>query len=157
VAEPGLAANVGAILAESGLPPAVLHLEITENALLEESEITAQNLRELKDLGIVLVLDDFGTGYSSLAYLRRFPIDAIKIDRRFVAGLGSDHNDTTIVEAILQMAAGLRVQGVAEGVETSEQAEILFAMGCRFGQGYVWAKALPPAEAVQLLGLARVA
>jgi diguanylate cyclase (GGDEF)-like protein len=154
VSDPGLAARVGAILEETGLDPARLQLEITENALIKECELTGRNLRELKALGVSLVLDDFGTGYSSLAYLRRFPIDAIKIDRRFIGGVGRATEDRTIVEAILRMATGLRLAVIAEGVETAEQAAILQRMGCRRGQGFLWFKPLAPAEATVLLGLA---
>jgi diguanylate cyclase (GGDEF)-like protein len=154
VSDPGLAARVGAILEETGLDPARLQLEITENALIKECELTGRNLRELKALGVSLVLDDFGTGYSSLGYLRRFPIDAIKIDRRFIGGIGRATEDRTIVEAILRMATGLRLAVIAEGVETAEQAAILQRMGCRRGQGFLWFKPLAPAEATALLGLA---
>jgi diguanylate cyclase (GGDEF)-like protein len=154
ITERGFAAHVGDVLRDTGLPPSALTLELTESALMEESELVAENLRCLKDLGVSLVLDDFGTGYSSLAYLRRFPIDAIKIDRRFIAGLGHDMDDTTIVEAILQMAAGLRLGVVAEGIETSEQAAILHAMGCRHGQGFLWSRPVAVEQATALLGLA---
>jgi EAL domain-containing protein (putative c-di-GMP-specific phosphodiesterase class I) len=154
VCEPGLTELVADVLAGTGLPPAALALELTESALMDESELVAENLRGLKELGVGLVLDDFGTGYSSLAYLRRFPIDAIKIDRRFIAGLGHNTDDTTIVEAIVQMAAGLRLDVVAEGIETAEQCAILDAMGCRRGQGYLFSAAVPPADAAALLGLA---
>jgi EAL domain-containing protein (putative c-di-GMP-specific phosphodiesterase class I) len=151
VAHPGLADRVGEILDESGLDPRRLHLEITESALIEESELTIRNLLDLSAIGVPLVLDDFGTGYSSLAYLRRFPIAAIKIDRRFIAGLGRDPDDTTIVEAILRMAAGLRIDVVAEGVETVRQREILEAMGCRMGQGYLWSRPVPACSVAALL------
>jgi diguanylate cyclase (GGDEF)-like protein len=153
VADPGLAARVGAVLADSGLDPGALQVELTESALIEESEITSQNLADLKRIGVTLVLDDFGTGYASLAYLRRFPIDAIKIDRRFIAGLGEDADDTTIVETILSMAAGLHLDVVAEGVETEAQAAILEEMGCSQGQGYLWSRPLPPRGASERLGL----
>ena len=154
VAHPGLADRVAAILGESGLQAARLHLEITESALIEESEVTIRNLRDLHAIGIRLVLDDFGTGYSSLAYLRRFPISTIKIDRRFIAGLGDNADDTTIVEAILRMAAGLRMEVVAEGVETARQAAILHGMGCTIGQGYLWSRPVPARDVAALLGLA---
>ena len=154
VCEPGLAQRVAAVLGASGLPASALALELTESALMEDSELVAENLRGLKELGVRLVLDDFGTGYSSLAYLRRFPIDAIKIDRRFIAGLGRDNDDTTIVEAIVRMAAGLRLDVVAEGIETDVQAAILDGMGCRRGQGFLWSRAVAPADAGELLGLA---
>jgi len=130
-----------------------LHLEITETALIEESELTIRNLLDRDAIGVRLVLDDFGTGYSSLAYLRRFPIAAIKIDRRFIAGLGRDADDTTIVEAILRMAAGLRIDVVAEGVETACQRAILEDLGCRHGQGYLWSRPVPPGSVAMLLGL----
>ena len=155
VALPGLGDRVVAILAETGLDPARLHLEITESALLEESELTIRNLLDLTAIGVQLVLDDFGTGYSSLAYLRRFPIAAIKIDRRFIAGLGRNPEDTTIVEAILRMAAGLRMEVVAEGIETTSQAAILHEMGCRTGQGYLWSRPVPACEASALIGRTR--
>ena len=154
VASRGLVERVAEILAESGLEASRLHLEITESALVEESELTTSNLLDLHAMGIRLVLDDFGTGYSSLAYLRRFPIDAIKIDRRFIAGLGSNQDDSTIVEAIVRMAAGLRIDVVAEGVETTQQAAILSAMGCQMAQGYLWSRPVPPSKADVLLGLA---
>ena len=153
VAHPGLANRVAEMLAETGLDPARLQLEITESALVAESELTTRNLLDLHALGIQLVLDDFGTGYSSLAYLRRFPIDALKIDRRFVAGLDSDEADRTIVEAIVRMAAGLRIDVVAEGVESARQAAILEGMGCRMAQGYLWARPAPARDVALLLGL----
>ena len=153
VCEPGFAEHVADVLASSGLAPAALALELTESALMEESELVAENLRALKELGVSLVLDDFGTGYSSLAYLRRFPIDAIKIDRRFISGLGHDTDDSTIVEAIVRMATGLRLDVVAEGIETAEQAAILDTIGCRRGQGFLYSRAVAPDAATELLGL----
>jgi diguanylate cyclase (GGDEF)-like protein/PAS domain S-box-containing protein len=153
VAQPGLADRVGKILDECGLDPGRLHLEITESSLIEESEVTIRNLLDLNAIGVRLVLDDFGTGYSSLAYLRRFPIAAIKIDRRFIAGLGRNADDTTIVEAIVRMAAGLRIEVVAEGVETAHQRTILRQMGCRLGQGYLWSRPVPASDIDVLLGL----
>ncbi len=153
VSEPGLAARVGAVLERTGLAPSALALELTESALMEDSALVGENLRGLKALGVALMLDDFGTGYSSLAYLRKFPIDTIKIDRRFIAGLGERMDDTTIVEAIVRMAAGLRMDVVAEGIETTDQAAILDGMGCRRGPGFLWSRAVAPREATALLGL----
>jgi diguanylate cyclase (GGDEF)-like protein len=154
--EPGFASHVSEILQRTGLPPDRLALELTESALMEESEVVTENLAALEVLGVGVMLDDFGTGYSSLAYLRRFPIDTIKIDRRFISGLGQDADDTTIVEAIVQMAAGLRLQVVAEGIETPEQAAILSVMGCGRGQGYLWSRPVAADEAQALLGLVAV-
>jgi diguanylate cyclase (GGDEF)-like protein len=156
VSEPGLVRQVAAVLERTGLPSSALALELTESALMEESELVAENLRGLKALGVALVLDDFGTGYSSLAYLRKFPIDSLKIDRSFIAGLGHDSDTTTIVEAIVRMAAGLRLDVVAEGIETAEQAAILEGMDCGRGQGFLWSRAVAPADAAALLGLVAV-
>jgi EAL domain-containing protein (putative c-di-GMP-specific phosphodiesterase class I) len=96
------------------------------------------------------VLDDFGTGYSSLAYLRRFPIDGLKIDRRFIAAMDTSTQDRTIVEAIIKMAAGLQIDVVAEGVETLEQAESLVGLGCVHAQGFYYARPLPPGAVAEL-------
>jgi diguanylate cyclase (GGDEF)-like protein len=144
VTSPGIAAMVAEVLEETGLDPALLTLEITEGVLVTESEATAQTLLDLKALGLRLVLDDFGTGYSSLAYLRRFPIDGLKIDRRFIAAMDSSTEDRTIVEAIVKMAAGLQIDVVAEGVETAEQAEGLIRLGCVHAQGFFYARPMPP-------------
>ena len=139
-----------AVLAETGLDPAALTLEITEGVLVTESEATAQTLLDLKALGLRLVLDDFGTGYSSLAYLRRFPIDGLKIDRRFIAAMDTSTQDRTIVEAIVKMAAGLQIDVVAEGVETIEQAESLIRLGCVHAQGFYYARPMPADDVAEL-------
>ena len=138
------------MLEETGLDPAALTLEITEGVLVTESEATAQTLIDLKALGLRLVLDDFGTGYSSLAYLRRFPIDGLKIDRRFIAAMDTSTEDRTIVEAIVKMAAGLQIDVVAEGVETIEQADSLVRLGCRHAQGFYFGRPMPPADLADL-------
>ena len=150
VTSPAIAATVAAVLAETGLDPAALTLEITEGVLVTESEATAQTLIDLKALGLRLVLDDFGTGYSSLAYLRRFPIDGLKIDRRFIAAMDTSTEDRTIVEAIVKMAAGLQIDVVAEGVETIEQADSLMRLGCVHAQGFYYARPMPPGDVAQL-------
>ena len=152
VASPGIVATVAAVLDETGLAPALLTLEITEGVLVTESEATAQTLVDLKALGLRLVLDDFGTGYSSLAYLRRFPIDGLKIDRRFIAAMDTSTEDRTIVEAIIKMAAGLKIDVVAEGVETLEQAQGLIALGCHHAQGFYYARPMAPEAAADLFG-----
>ena len=131
------------MLEETGLDPALLTLEITEGVLVTESEATAQTLLDLKALGLRLVLDDFGTGYSSLAYLRRFPIDGLKIDRRFIAAMDTSTEDRTIVEAIVKMAAGLQIDVVAEGVETLEQADASCASAACHAQGFYYARPMP--------------
>jgi diguanylate cyclase (GGDEF)-like protein/PAS domain S-box-containing protein len=148
---PGFAAGVRDILAETGLPPHCLELELTETALIEDSRSTADVLRELKEIGVWLALDDFGTGYSSLSYLRRFPIDALKIDRSFVRHLTTDKDDAGIVTAVIGMGDNLHMRVVAEGVETREQLAMLQEYGCPQGQGYYFSRPVPAAEFGDLL------
>jgi EAL domain-containing protein (putative c-di-GMP-specific phosphodiesterase class I) len=145
----GFAELVGEVLEEAGLPPSALQLEITEGVLLAQSQ-DLPTLQQLADMGVSLAVDDFGTRYSSLAYLRRFPIQTLKIDRSFVSGIERDANDTAIVTAILAMAESLRLRVVAEGVETEEQAAFLKARGCTGAQGYLYSR---PAAAGDLGGL----
>jgi EAL domain-containing protein (putative c-di-GMP-specific phosphodiesterase class I) len=148
---PGFAARVRGILAETGLPPHCLELELTETALIEDSRSTADVLRELKEIGVLLALDDFGTGYSSLSYLKRFPIDALKIDRSFVRHLTTDKDDAGIVTAVIGMGHNLHMRVVAEGVETREQLAMLQDYGCPQGQGYYFSRPVPAAEFGDLL------
>ena len=135
---------VAEILAETGIDPALVYLEITETVLMEDVESTSAALTELKSLGVSLTVDDFGTGYSSLAYLKRFPVDELKIDRDFVAGLLSDQEDQAIVTAIINLAHTLGVVAVAEGVENIDQVRRLRELGCDLGQGYHFGRPLPP-------------
>jgi diguanylate cyclase (GGDEF)-like protein/PAS domain S-box-containing protein len=139
----GFPALVASVLRETGLPAEALQLEITEGVLMAQNQ-DMPTLVELSELGVSLAVDDFGTRYSSLAYLRRFPIQVLKIDRSFVNGIGEDPNDTAIVTAILAMAEGLRLQVVAEGVETQGQAGFLGARGCPAAQGYLYGRPGPP-------------
>ena len=111
---------------------------------MEDVESTSGALTELKSLGVSLTVDDFGTGYSSLAYLKRFPVDELKIDRAFVAGLLNDQEDSAIVTAIINLAHTLGVVAVAEGVENGDQVRRLRELGCDFGQGYHFGRPLPP-------------
>ena len=148
----GMPGVVGAVLRETGLEPERLALEITEGLLLEDTPAIAETLQALRRLGMRLMLDDFGTGYSSLAYLRRHPIDALKIDRAFVADLGEDgEGDAAIVQAIVGMAKALGMQVVPEGVETAGQLRRLTALGCDFAQGFHLSRPLPAAELEALL------
>ena len=149
---PGLVGEVARVLAETGLDPGCLVLEITESAVMEDAASTIATLRDLKDLGVRLAIDDFGTGYSSLAYLHRLPVDVLKIDRSFVDGLGREAEDTAIVRSVLGLAHSLGLQVVAEGVETAEQVEGLRALGCKIAQGYYFSRPLPPAALEELLG-----
>ena len=137
-------------LRDTGLPPAALTVEVTESALMEESDAPGAVLATLRTLGTQVVLDDFGTGHSSLSYLRRFPIDGIKLDRSFVDGF-SLPGASAVVEAIIRLGASLGLSLTAEGVETREQADRLRALHCRLGQGYLLARPLPAADAAALL------
>ncbi|MEM8704873.1 MAG: EAL domain-containing protein [Actinomycetota bacterium] len=139
------------VLHESGLPAHRLCLEITESAVMTDIHRSEQILHRLKELGVVLAVDDFGTGFSSLAYLKRFPVDALKIDRAFVMGLGEDDEDLAFVGSIISLAEALDLEVVAEGVETPEQAKILTGLGCHRAQGYLYAKPGPPEALVSHL------
>jgi diguanylate cyclase (GGDEF)-like protein/PAS domain S-box-containing protein len=138
--------SVKAALDESGLEPSRLCLEITESVLMEDLESSIESLLALKSLGVRLAIDDFGTGYSSLGYLRRFPVDVVKIDRSFVAGLGTDPAATAIVAAVVNLSHALGLSVVAEGVETEEQLVALRALRCDRAQGYYWSQALATSE-----------
>jgi diguanylate cyclase (GGDEF)-like protein/PAS domain S-box-containing protein len=148
---PGFPDVAKRVLAETGLPAQSLELEITEGVLMAKTVENASALDSLAAMGIGLAIDDFGTGYSSLAYLQRFPINVLKIDRSFTDGLGSDAGDTAIVTAIIAMAHSLRLHVVAEGVETAEQALFLKSHGCEAAQGYHFSKAVPADHFIKLL------
>jgi EAL domain-containing protein (putative c-di-GMP-specific phosphodiesterase class I) len=153
-ARPKLAGLVADILAETGADPASIYLEITESVLMEDAESTNAALAELKALGVSLSIDDFGTGYSSLTYLRRFPVDKVKVDRAFVDGLLGDPEDAAIVTAVVNLAHNLDLRAVAEGVETAEQVARLRDLGCDIGQGYYFGQPQPPEAMAPRLGLA---
>jgi EAL domain-containing protein (putative c-di-GMP-specific phosphodiesterase class I) len=152
VGDPELVGVVTAALEDSGLDPALLLLEITETALLEDAERPNENLRRLRELGIAIHLDDFGTGYSSLGLLKRLRPAGLKIDRSFVGGLGQDPEDGAIVSAVAGMARGLGVGVTAEGVETSEQAEELRRLGIQRAQGFHFARPVAGKEFRTLAG-----
>jgi diguanylate cyclase (GGDEF)-like protein len=135
--QPNLVEQFERVLHETGLPPKSLELELTESTLMSRDGRTEQTLRDLKELGVRLSIDDFGTGYSSLAYLKRMPIDALKIDRSFVKDIPEDFSDMEIAATIIAMARTLRLQVVAEGVETTEQLEFLKTRGCDSFQGFL--------------------
>jgi diguanylate cyclase (GGDEF)-like protein/PAS domain S-box-containing protein len=142
---------VGEVLRRTDLEPPCLALEITESVLLEESEVPAGVLRALRAMGVRLVLDDFGTGYSSLGYLKRLQLDALKIDRSFVDGLGTEPEGTAIVHAVVGMGRALSLSVIAEGVETDGQVAALRRLGCDRAQGYWFAAPAPSEEAGALL------
>ena len=137
------ASLVAETLAMTGLPADVLNLEITETTLMTDTKTAGQVLRQLRSLGVHLAVDDFGTGYSSLTYLKRFPVETIKIDRSFVSGLGIDAEDTSIVDAVIKLGHSLGLEVVAEGVETPLQLTRLRDLGCEYGQGYLFGRPQP--------------
>ncbi len=142
---------VEAVLAETGIPPQSLHLEITESALIPEIDSVREVLARLRDLNIRLKLDDFGTGYSSLSCLRTLHFDSLKIDRSFVQRLDSDPESRAIVETILNLARSLHMTVVAEGVETENQRARLLDLGCHEGQGFLFSKPVAAEIAEQSL------
>jgi diguanylate cyclase (GGDEF)-like protein len=145
------AGSIAEVLARTGLPPERLRLEITEGVLVEESAHAQATLEKLSELGVKLVLDDFGTGYSSLAYLNRFPLDGLKIDRSFVDALGVEQERTAIVEAIIGMARALSLDVIAEGVENEAQVSELRRLGCDYAQGHYFSRPLSVERASALL------
>ncbi len=149
--------RVASVLAVSGLPACLLELELTESILVHDADEALHRLHALARLGVRLSIDDFGTGYSSLAYLKRFPIGKVKIDRSFVMGLPADDSDAGIVRAILQMARALGMKVIAEGVETEAQREFLQLAGCDEFQGFLFAPALDSMSFEQRLGAAELA
>jgi diguanylate cyclase (GGDEF)-like protein/PAS domain S-box-containing protein len=144
--EGSLVDDVQEALRESGLEAWALTLEITESVLMQRSETTLEKLRALKATGLSLAIDDFGTGYSSLGYLQQFPIDMLKIDRTFVDVVGDQRNDPVLARAIIALGKTLGIETVAEGIERPEQRDGLRALGCTLGQGYLFARAMPPEE-----------
>jgi EAL domain-containing protein (putative c-di-GMP-specific phosphodiesterase class I) len=148
-----LAKRVAALLERYGLPPAqvALCLEITESLMLEDPMVTGGLLGDLARLGVRLAIDDFGTGYSSLAYLRRFPVHTLKVDRSFVSGLGLDADSRAVVAAIVELAHALGLEVVAEGVEEQVQLQALVDLGCDRAQGFLFAHPAPPEALAELL------
>jgi diguanylate cyclase (GGDEF)-like protein len=153
-AEPGLLNVVTDALARAELDARALQLEITESAMMDHTDTTLDTLNAIRELGVAIHLDDFGTGYSSLSYLSRFPIDALKIDRSFVAALDQREDAKTIIAAIINMAASLKVEVIAEGIETREQADTLRQLKCRQAQGFFYARPVPAATVGELLDAA---
>jgi diguanylate cyclase (GGDEF)-like protein/PAS domain S-box-containing protein len=153
--QPDLPGVVARALADAGLDPADLVLEITESGLLERTQRPVSVLRAIKETGVRIALDDFGTGYSSLSYLERFPIDELKLDREFIARMASGDDDPVLVRAILDMAHALGLVVVAEGIETEEQATVLRELGCERAQGYALARPAAAEAVAELVSPAR--
>jgi EAL domain-containing protein (putative c-di-GMP-specific phosphodiesterase class I) len=144
--------TVESILAETGMEPALLQLEITESTLMQNPKSAVATLTAFKKIGVGLAIDDFGTGYSSLASLKLFPVDTIKVDRSFIRDLPNDTDDQGIVDAIIAMGRALGLTVVAEGVETREQVEFLGAHHCDQFQGFYFSKPVPALELAEYLG-----
>ena len=151
LAESDLTADVAALLASSGLPASRVVLEITESLLLQDSAAVVARLEELRRLGVLLAVDDFGTGYSSLAYLRRFPVNILKIDKSFVDQVDVSPEGAALTRAIVDLADGLGLRTIAEGIERRSQADALSALGCRLGQGFHFARPMTATEVGELL------
>jgi len=149
--QPDLAALITSALQDADLEAVDLQLEMTESVLMDDAPSTIAILQTLHVLGVQLSIDDFGTGYSSLAYLRRFPVDVLKIDRTFVGGLGKDLEDSAIVAAVVNLADTLGFATIAEGVETELQRDCLISLGCSRAQGYLFARPVDAAEAESAL------
>ncbi|MFH0934516.1 MAG: EAL domain-containing protein, partial [Pseudomonadota bacterium] len=147
----GFVKQIETLLASSGIEPSRLKLEITESMLLDNVEREISTMRQMKALGVGFSLDDFGTGYSSLQYLKRLPLDQIKIDQSFVRELVANSSDRAIVRTIVAMANSMDLDVIAEGVETEEQRQLLLNAGCTHFQGYLFSKPVPIAEFEKLL------
>ena len=149
--EPDLAGAIAKILQEENIDGTRIELELTESLLMDASQPLLDVLESLKSLGLSLAMDDFGTGYSSLSYLKKFPIDVLKIDRSFVMDIPQQEEDMEITAAVIAMAHNLRLNVVAEGIETREQLQFLRLHKCDIGQGYLFDKPLPPDELIERL------
>jgi len=146
-----LASDIEKILLDTGLKPEHLRVELTERALLENTEIVLSNMKALKYLGVKILLDDFGTGYSSLSYLHRFPIDVLKIDRSFITNVNEHESNRAIIKTVVDLATNLRMVTVGEGIENIEEAQLLQKMDCLYGQGFYYAKPMPADEMEQYI------
>jgi diguanylate cyclase (GGDEF)-like protein len=149
---PQLVETILRILAQQGVDPRLIALELTENVVMEDLKGSLKKMRQLKEAGVRLSLDDFGTGYSSLAYLKQLPLDELKIDRSFIRSIGHNQQDAAIVEAIVNLAQHLDLDAVAEGIETADQLAFLQRIYCRFGQGYYLQKPIDAGEFEAFLG-----
>ncbi len=149
--EPGLIRSIARVLEETGLPAQLLELEITESTAMRDVEFTIATVEELRAMGARVSIDDFGTGYSSLGYLKRLPVDSVKIDRSFVSEVTADDDDAAIVAAIVGLAQTMNLNTIAEGVETEEQLAFLKNLNCRFVQGFLFSKPLPAETLAKML------
>ena len=150
-AHPGLVEQIRTVIAESGIDPACLKLELTESAVMENAQMAVLMLRQIKETGVQISLDDFGTGYSSLSYLHQFPIDQLKVDRSFVSSMEENTRNGEIVRTVITLAKALNLKVVAEGIESIHQYHQLRKLGCEYGQGYLFSRPLPVADIESLL------
>ena len=146
VQRPEIVADVRDILLSTGLDPELLILEITESVMMQDMELSIARLSDLKALGVQLAIDDFGTGYSSLNYVRRFPVDILKVDKSFIDGVSESGESSALTAAVIELAGILNLKPVAEGIERADQLERLLELHCDLGQGFLFAKPLPPDE-----------
>jgi diguanylate cyclase (GGDEF)-like protein/PAS domain S-box-containing protein len=151
IARPELVDEVREILTETGLDPGSLILEITETVMMQDMELSIERLGMLKQLGVQLAVDDFGTGYSSLNYIRRFPVDILKVDKSFIDGVNEGGEASALTEAVIKLAGILNLKPVAEGIERADQLQRLLELNCDMGQGFLFAKPLPSQELASLL------
>jgi diguanylate cyclase (GGDEF)-like protein len=143
---PGLPGLVSAILASTGLPPSLLELEVTEDCVLADESHALKTFREIQALGVRLAFDDFGTGFASMSYLKKFPLDVLKIDKSFVIGLGTSERDMAIVSGMIALGRQLGLVVIAEGVENRSTADLLMKLGCGEGQGYYYGRPVPASD-----------
>jgi diguanylate cyclase (GGDEF)-like protein len=149
--DPSFVPELAALLDEVGVPPAKICAEITETTLITDPETALAQALRLRELGVRLAIDDFGTGYSSLAYLRRYPLNYLKVDQSFVRGLGVHDGDEAVVRAVTELAHALGLEVIAEGVETADQRDFLREIGCGLGQGWLYSRGVPAGEIDALL------
>ena len=148
---PALVEQINTVLSETGIDPALLKLELTESAVMENAETAILMLKQIKETGVQISIDDFGTGYSSLSYLHRFPIDLLKVDRSFVSAMEENTENGEIVRTVIALAKALNLKVVAEGIESIHQYHQLRVLGCEYGQGFLFSKPLPVADIERLL------
>ncbi|MEO7539719.1 MAG: bifunctional diguanylate cyclase/phosphodiesterase [Pyrinomonadaceae bacterium] len=148
---PALVEQINTVIAETGIDPASLKLELTESAVMDNAETAILMLKQIKETGVQISIDDFGTGYSSLSYLHRFPIDLLKVDRSFVSAMEENSENGEIVRTVIALAKALNLKVVAEGIESIHQFHQLRILGCEYGQGYLFSKPLPVADIERLL------
>jgi len=155
--DPNLITTIRRCLREANLPPEAIEIEITETMLMQDIEAATQTVQRLHDIGTSLAIDDFGTGYSSLNYLKKFPIDTVKVDRSFVIDIPKSEDDMAITSAVIAMAHQLKMSVVAEGVETHAQRQFLVNHDCEYAQGYLFGKPMPMKEIRDLLARGQIA